>query len=132
MAGCIKINIDESKENMNRYSGIEKAIRDNEPYNYGRTDVGEIYVIGYSVPSPKDFYHIVGTMDKKSLPKKSNGVKNVNYIINNDKVRYARLEDKYKVKLPDIYYWKTPDDWLYLYDKNRSENGLLSISITEK
>jgi len=29
--------------------------------------------------------------------------------------------------LPDKYYWKTPDDWLYLYDKDKPE--IISLNI---
>ncbi len=68
------------------------------------------------------------------------------YFIDGDKVKYTVIKKKYKrqntdgynnegddyfiendIKLPDKYYWKTPDGWLYLYDKNKPD--IYSINI---
>jgi len=82
-----------------------------------------------------------------TLPKKTNNyIKKTPYIVNGDKVQYSVLKEEYKqqnthgytneenddfiedaIGLPDKYYWKTPDDWLYLYDKDKPE--IISLNI---
>jgi len=86
--------------------------------------------------------------DTKELPKKTNDyIKKTPYIVNGDKVKYSVIKEEYRhtkthgytnedsdnfiedaeVSLPNKYYWKTPDDWLYLYDKYKKE--ILSLNI---
>jgi hypothetical protein len=68
----------------------------------------------------------------KVLPKTTNNyIQKTPYYVIDDKVKYSVLKDKYKNEsdndltenniFPEKYYWKTPDDWLYLYDKNKPE-----------
>ena len=85
--------------------------------------------------------------DSNELPKNNN-----NYKINGDKIKYSLLKPEYtkqvnKIykdknihgyandnfaedsnKLPDKYFWKTPDDGLYYYDKSRPKISSLKIT----
>ena len=130
--------------NMNRKNGINEAILFNKEYNYGRNKKNECTIINYN---DEDYYHIVGLTDDKELPKQSNNyIKNTPYIVNGDNVKYSVIKEEYKqqnthgytneenddfiedaIGLPDKYYWKTPDDWLYLYDKDKPE--IISLNI---
>jgi hypothetical protein len=70
------------------------------------------------------------------------------FITENDKVKYSVLKEEYKQKkthgytnedgddfiedcdgMPSKYYWKTPDGWLYLYDKDKPE--IISLEIID-
>jgi hypothetical protein len=84
---------------------------------------------------------------EKQIPKQTNNyIKKTPYIVYDDKVKYSVLKKEYKKqnthgytneygddfieddnKLPEKYYWKTPDDWLYLYDKDKPE--IISLDI---
>jgi hypothetical protein len=84
---------------------------------------------------------------EQQLPKKSNDyIKKTPYIICGDEVKYSVLKAEYKRKnthgykndndndfieddggLPSKYYWKTPDGWLYLYDKAKPD--IISLEI---
>jgi len=75
----------------------------------------------------------------KQLPFHTNNyIQKTPYIVNGGKVKYSVLKEKYKQqnthgytdedgndfieddnKFPEKYYWKTPDGWLYLYDKDK-------------
>jgi hypothetical protein len=83
----------------------------------------------------------------KVLPKITNNyIKKTPYFVNGDKVKYSVLKEEYKEpnnhgytndnddefieddnKIPKKYYWKTPDGWLYLFDKNKPE--IISLNI---
>ena len=87
--------------------------------------------------------------DDKQIPKQTNDyIKKVPYIVDGDKVKYSIIKEEYKQqnnnthgytnedgddfieddnKLPEKYYWKTPDGWLYLYDKDKPE--IISLDI---
>jgi hypothetical protein len=84
---------------------------------------------------------------EKELPKQTNDIKKIPYIVDSDnnKVKYSVLKEEFKQEnahgyiddgdnfiedytgLPDKYYWKTPDGWLYLYDKDKPE--IISLNI---
>ena len=76
----------------------------------------------------------------KKLPKNTNDyINKIPYNVNNDIVKYSILKDDYKIclnkddsVLPDNYYWKTPDGWLYLYDKNKPDIYKLDILSTQE
>jgi hypothetical protein len=82
----------------------------------------------------------------KTLPKQTNNyTKKTPYIVNGDKLKYSVIKEEYKQqningyineeedfiednnKFPEKYYWKTPDGWLYLYDKDKPE--IISLDI---
>ena len=83
----------------------------------------------------------------KTLPfHKNDYIKKTPYIVDGDKVKYSIIKEEYKHqnnhgyknedgddfieddnKLPEKYYWKTPDGWLYLYDKDKPE--IISLDI---
>ena len=85
--------------------------------------------------------------DKKCLPKQTKDyIKKTPYIVYGDKVKYSVIKEKHKRKnthqytnadgdvfiadpegLPNKYYWKTPDGWLYLYHKDKPE--IISLNI---
>lgn len=135
-------------ENMNRKEGINTCILNNEEYNYGRCKTNEITIINYN---DENYYHIVGLTDIKGLPKQTNNyIKKTPYIVDGNKVKYSILKEEYKQKnthvyknedgddfieddntFPDKYYWKTPDGWLYLYDKDKPEIISLNVVIAQ-
>jgi hypothetical protein len=83
----------------------------------------------------------------KIVPKQTNDyIKKTPYIVDGNKVKYSIIKKEYKQqntrgytnedgddfieddnKFPDQYYWKTPDGWLYLYDKDKPE--IISLDI---
>ncbi len=83
----------------------------------------------------------------KISPKQTNDyIKQTPYFVNGDKVKYSVLKEEYKQqnthgytnkdgddfieddnKFPEKYYWKTPDGWLYLYDKDKPE--IISLNV---
>ena len=84
--------------------------------------------------------------DNYTLQKSNTNIKKTPYIIDGDKVKYSVLKEKYiqqntdgytnedgddfiedDNKFPEKYYWKTPDGWLYLYDKDKPE--IISLDI---
>ena len=85
--------------------------------------------------------------NNKILPKQTNDyIKKTPYIVDGDKVKYSVLKKKYKQAnthgytnedgddfveddniFPEKYYWKTPDDWLYLYDKDKPDIYSLDV-----
>lgn len=139
---------DPNSENTNRKKGINQCILENKPYNYGRSKPNECAILNYADES---YYHLVGLTDEKRLPPHTDDyINKVPYMVAGDKVKYSVIKDKYKPKpqnesnagyvnecgddfiedadvLPDKYYWKTPDGWLYYYDKNKPEMCMLEI-----
>lgn len=133
-------------EHMNRKNGINNSISENKAYNYGRDKQNECTFINYT---DENYYHLVGLSDEKILPKQTNNyIKKTPYLVVGDKVKYSVLKEEYKQQkthgytnededdfieddntFPDKYYWKTPDGWLYLYDKDKPE--IISLDIVE-
>ena len=131
-------------ENMNRKIGINKHILENKTYNYGRCKQNECIFINYT---DENYYHLVGLSDEKILPKQTNNyIKKTPYVLVDDKVKYSIIKEEYKQQnthgytnedgddfieddntFPEKYYWKTPDGWLYLYDKDKPE--IISLDI---
>jgi hypothetical protein len=132
-------------ENMNRKNGINNYISENKEYSYGRDKQNECTFINYT---DENYYHLVGLTDEKTLPKKTNNyIKKTPYIVIGDKVKFSILKEEYKQLnnthgytnedgddfiedasgMPHKYYWKTPDGWLYLYDKDKPE--IISLNI---
>ena len=118
-------------ENMNRKNGINKCISENKEYNYGRNKPNECIFINYT---DENYYHLVGLTDEKTLPKQTNNyIIKTPYVVAGDKVKYSIIKKEYinedgdDNKLPEKYYWKTPDGWLYLYDKDKPE--IISLHI---
>jgi hypothetical protein len=123
-------------ENMNRKTGINEYILNKKEYNYSRGKPNECIIIDYN---DENYYHIVGLKNNKILPRKTNDyIKKTPYVVHDDKVCYSILKEEYKHtnihgytnedgddfienanRLPDKYYWKNPDGWLYLYDKDK-------------
>lgn len=136
------------------YDEIEKTIRNYSPNStHGLMLNGNINTrtyMGYKNEKEVRYILKIATKnEKKSLPKQTNNyIKKTPYIVDGDKVKYSILkkkEDKEQNnthgytnedgddfieddnKFPEKYYWKTPDDWLYLYDKDKRE--IISLDI---
>ena len=140
------VQIKKGSVNGDRYNGIQSAIENNRPYNYYITS-RKPNTYNILVYDNYDNIHITTTTNEKVLPKQSNNyIKNTPYIVNGDNVKYSVIKEEYKqqnthgytneenddfiedaIGLPDKYYWKTPDDWLYLYDKDKPE--IISLNI---
>jgi len=140
------VQIKKGSVNGDRYNGIQSAIENNRPYNYYITS-RKPNTYNILVYDNYDNIHITTTTNEKVLPKHTNNyIKKTPYIVNGDKVQYSVLKEEYKqqnthgytneenddfiedaIGLPDKYYWKTPDDWLYLYDKDKPE--IISLNI---
>ena len=113
--------------NMDRKNGINQAIANNVGYNYGRTQPNEYCIIDYN---DEDYYHIVGQTNTKCLPKNTNDYsKKTPYFVHNNVVKFSSMKDEYVDKLPNQYYWKTPDGWLCLFDKDQSQ--IISLTVVE-
>ncbi len=131
--------------NRDRYDGIQSAIENNVPYNYYFT-IRKPNTYNILVYDKYDNIHITITTNKKCLPRQTNDIKKNPYIVHGNEVKYSIIKEEYKQKnihgytnydndnfieddytLPNKYYWKTPDGWLYLYDKDKPEIFSLDI-----
>jgi len=139
------VQIKKGSLNSDRYNGIQTAIENRLPYNYYITK-RKLDTYNILVYDNYDNIHITITTNKKCLPKQTNNcIKKTPYIIDGDKVKYSVLKEEYKRLnthgysnednddfiedggLPGKYYWKTPDGWLYLFDKDKPE--IISLNI---
>jgi hypothetical protein len=126
----------------NSTHGIHNGLKSNNKYasrawvGYDRN--GEVkYILKLAIKT-----------NNKILPKQTDDyIKKTPYIVNGDKVKYSILKEERKQqnnthgytnedgddfieddnKFPEKYYWKSPDDWLYLYDKDKPE--IISLDI---
>jgi len=124
-------------ENMNRKYGINEAISENKEYDYGRCKPNRCLFIDYE---NENYYHLVGLTDEKKLPiQTTDYIKKNPYIVDGDKVKFSIIKE-YKEekrddfieddnKFPEKFYWKTYDDWLYLYDKDKPD--IISLYIVD-
>ena len=141
------VQIKSGSANSDRYNGIQNANENNKPYNYYIT-TRKPNTYNILVYDNYENIHITITTNKKTLPKQTNNyIKKTPYIVIGDKVKYSVLKEEYKQqinthgytnedgddfieddnKFPEKYYWKTPDGWLYLYDKDKPE--IISLDI---
>ena len=51
------------------------------------------------------------------------------YIENNNIIKYSKIKNKEDIKYLNTYYFKIVDNWLYLYDKNKDKNDIISLNI---
>lgn len=125
----------------NSTHGIHNGLKSNKKYAsrtwVGYNKNGEVRYI----------LKIAEKTEIKSLPNQTNNyIKKTPYIVDGNKIKYSVIKDEYKQhnthgytnedgddfieddnKFPEKYYWKTPDGWLYLYDKNKPE--IISLDI---
>jgi hypothetical protein len=139
------VQIKKGSANSDRYDGIQSAIENNVPYNYYIT-IRKPNTYNILVYDKYDNIHITITTNKKCLPRQTNDIKKNPYIVHGNEVKYSIIKEEYKQKnvhgytnydndnfiedectLPNKYYWKTPDGWLYLYDKDKPEIFSLDI-----
>ena len=133
--------INKGDKNSDRYHGIQSKIHAIQPYNYYITE-RKPNTYNILVYDDYDNVHITITTNTKCLPGETCDVKKMPYIVDvdGDKVKYSVLKEKYKVANGRVcesknehdvsiekYYWKTPDDWLYLYDEEKPEIYSLNI-----
>ena len=86
-------------------------------------------------------------LNKKCFPNKTNDIKKIPYFVDDGLVKYSLLKKEYNQNtdgytneddfiedggLPSKYYWKTPDGWLYLFDKDKPEIISLNIIVPSK
>jgi hypothetical protein len=138
----VQIKISDVKNNLIRFrneDGVNDIQRDgNRRVNIAYDDDNNAYI-----------YISVRNKNHKSLPKQTNNyIKKTPYIAIGDKIKYSILKEEYKQqnthgytnedgsdfieddnKFPEKYYWKTPDGWLYLYDKDKPE--IISLDIVD-
>ena len=122
--------------NMNRKIGINTAIETNKEYNFAnRCKVNNIMIINYEDES---YYHLVGVTNKKILPVITYDIKKLQYSVEDTIVKYSIIKEEYENKmedpnildkyiLPENYYWKSPDGWLFLHKKDKSDIVSLKI-----
>lgn len=125
----------------NSTHGIRNGLKSNKKYAtrswVGYDNNGEI----------KYILKLAEKTGNKNLPNHTNDyIKKTPYIVVDDKVKYSIIKEEYKQqnthgytnedgddfieddnKFPEKYYWKTPDGWLYLYDKDKPE--IISLDI---
>lgn len=125
----------------NSTHGIHNGLKSNKKYAsrawVGYNKNGEVRYI----------LKIAEKTEIKSLPFRTNDyIKKTPYVVVDDKVKYSIIKEEYKQqnthgytnedgddfieddnKFPEKYYWKTPDGWLYLYDKDKPE--IISLDI---
>lgn len=96
---------------------------ENDDVNYDRPKYMIRYIAEIEVNGLKKIKH-----DQKDVDLHINPAYH-NIIINktNNKYLLSKIKDEYKDKRPDNYYWKTTDNWLCLYKKDKKD--LLSIKI---
>ena len=135
---CETINREQIKIKLNEFEKKSILYRNNIKYNTGQDETRRVY-IAYDDNDKANI--CVSFKDSiKKLPKNTNDyINKTPYNVNNDIVKYSILKDNYKkclnkddVVLPDNYYWKTPDGWLYLYDKNKLNIYKLNILSTQE
>ena len=122
--------------NMNRKIGINTAIETNKEYNFAnRCKVNNIMIINYEDES---YCHLVGITEQKKLPDITYDIKKLQYSVEDTIVKYSIIKEEYENKmedptildkyiLPDNYYWKSPDGWLFLHKKDKSDIVSLKI-----
>ncbi len=135
----VPIKISELKNNLIRFRN-EDGLNDIQRDGNRRVNIAYDDNNAYICISVRNKAH-------KSLPKQTNNyIKKTPYIVDGDKVKYSILKEEYKEqnthgytnedgddfieddnKFPEKYYWKTPDGWLYLYDKDKPE--IISLDI---
>ena len=68
--------------------------------------------------------------NKKDLPKHTNDyIKTNPYIEYNNIIKYSKIKNNEDINFLNTYYFKTIDGWLYLYDKNKDKNDIISLNI---
>lgn len=122
------VNIEKGNINNDRYNGIENAIENQTSYNHYITNPNP-NTFNILIYDNYDNIHITFIESTLDLPTPTNNyIKKNPYILEDNLICYSKLRKKYKNSiLPDNYYWKTPDGWLFLYKKEKSE--IISLNI---
>ena len=139
------VNIKKGSKNNDRYKGIENAINLSNKYNHHITkQKPNTYNILIYDNYPN--IHITLTESNKILPNNTLDIKKTPYYLyEKDKVSYTKLKSEWGKTFnnnhvnegddfivdapPPIYYWKTPDGWLYLHDDTKTKDDIVSIHI---
>jgi len=132
-------------ENSNAIMRFGELTSDNISNRKGQDGVRRVHTC---YEDNDDLYICISFITKdKQLPTLTNDyIKSTPYIVNGDNVKYSVIKEEYKQQnshgytnednddfienatgLPNKYYWKTPDSWLYLFDKDKPE--IISLNI---
>jgi hypothetical protein len=107
---------------INSTHGINNGLKSNNKYAtrtwMGYNDNEEVRYI----------LKLATKINNKILPDTTNNyIKKTPYIINNNIVKFSEKKEQFKDNLPDKYYWKTINGWLYLYDNDKPKIFSLEI-----
>ena len=107
-----------SKNHINDYNNTKNFILDKQMH---------LWSIGYDNDENLNIC-LRHTTTNKLLPTKSSDyIKHNPYIINDNMITYSKIKSDVDIdKLPDDYYWKSLDGYLYLYKKDHSESIFFS------
>ena len=140
------VRIEKGDPNRDRYDGIQSAIENKKPYNYYITKP-KPNTYNILIYDNYDNIHITITTENRCLPTLTNDyIKKNPYFIYDGMVNYSSLKDEFTqvdnhgyknddggnfidngTKIPNKYYFKNPDGWLYLHDDDI--NGIYSLDI---
>tara|TARA_B110000046_G_C13016529_1_gene409040 strand:+ start:179 stop:3034 length:2856 start_codon:yes stop_codon:yes gene_type:complete len=122
------VNIKKGNINNDRYNGIENAIENQTSYYHYITNPNP-NTFSILIYDNYDNIHITFIESTLDLPTPTNNyIKKNPYILKDNLICYSKLRTKYITSiLPENYYWKTPDGWLFLYKKEKSE--IISLNI---
>jgi hypothetical protein len=123
------IKITKGNPESDRYEGFENAIKQNTIYSHYITERKPMtYNVLFYPDSDYENIHISIMTNNKILAQNHNTIiNNMSYSVYEDKVFYSKWEGEPDT-LPDNYYWKSPNGWLYLHMKSKPD--MYSISIT--
>ncbi len=91
------------------------------------------YIWNFAYKNNKLYLILRYTFENKTkLPKICTDISSNKIIFHelNNIIKYSKLKSKYSIEnLPEKYYWKTPDGWLFYHDNQKTQ--FYSINITE-
>ncbi len=123
-------NFKTNKKTKEYYDKLDyiNAVDNNKEYFHKASDKSnKCYIINYD---NDDYYYLTGFTDIKHIPtikcSHNNIMESIPNIVINDIVKYSIKNNDNNY---ETFYWKTYDDWLYLYDKNKKNIFSVTIKI---
>jgi hypothetical protein len=146
-------SLDDVKEELSGFSkGSNLGIKSNTKYEDDHKFT-RVYACYEDINNKTTFKIVLRVCrvknSKLTLPKNTLDIKKTPYYLDkNDKLSYTKLKSEWKDKFndtscgnggdgnhfiesvkPPVYYWKTPDGWLYLHDDTKTKDDIVSIKI---